>query len=71
MPRDKINDSHRVYPGDGVAPLTDLFRILREINFRGFLSVELFNKDYWKQSPVKVAQAAIDKTRAAVQKALA
>jgi sugar phosphate isomerase/epimerase len=71
VPRDKINDSYRVYPGDGIAPLTDLFRILRDIGFRGYLSVELFNKDYWKQSPLKVAQAAIDKTRAAVRKALA
>jgi 2-keto-myo-inositol isomerase len=71
MPREKLNDSFRVYPGDGVAPLGEIFRLLRDINYRGFLSVELFNKDYWKQSPVKVAQAALDKTRAAVQKALA
>ena len=67
--RDRINDSARVYPGDGVAPLTDLFHILRDIGWRGHLSVELFNKDYWKQSPLKVAQAAFDKTRATVQKA--
>jgi 2-keto-myo-inositol isomerase len=71
LPREKLNDSFRVYPGDGVAPLGEIFRLLRDINYRGFLSVELFNKDYWKQSPVKVAQAALDKTRAAVQKALA
>jgi sugar phosphate isomerase/epimerase len=69
-PREQINDSFRVYPGDGIAPLTELFRTLRGIGFRGFLSVELFNKDYWKQSPLKVAQAALEKTRAAVQKAL-
>jgi sugar phosphate isomerase/epimerase len=69
--RDQINDSFRVYPGDGVAPLADLFHILRDIGWHGYLSVELFNKDYWKQSPVKVAQTALDKTRAAVQKALA
>ena len=69
--RDQITDAQRVYPGDGVAPLTDLFHILRDIGWRGHLSVELFNKDYWKQSPVKVAQMAFDKTRAAVQKAFA
>lgn len=69
--RADINDSFRVYPGDGIAPLGELFRTLRDIHFRGYLSVELFNKEYWKQSPLKVAQAAIDKTRAAVQKALA
>jgi sugar phosphate isomerase/epimerase len=69
-PRDKITDAHRVYPGDGVAPLTDILRTLREIGFRGALSLELFNRDYWKQSPAKVAQTGIDKMRAAVQKAL-
>ena len=69
--RDQIGDAQRVYPGDGIAPLADLFRILRDIGWRGHLSVELFNKDYWKQSPVKVAQIAFDKTRAAVQKAFA
>jgi 2-keto-myo-inositol isomerase len=70
MPREKINDSFRVYPGDGVAPLGEVFTTLRDIGFRGFLSVELFNKDYWKQSPQKVAKAAFEKTRGSVVKAL-
>lgn len=70
-PREQLNDSHRVYPGDGVAPLTSFFRILKEIGFTGSLSVELFNKDYWKQDALTVAKASIDKTRAAVKKAFA
>lgn len=69
-PREKITDAHRVYPGDGVAPLDEILRTLRETGFRGALSLELFNRDYWRQSPVKVAQAGIDKMRAAVRKAL-
>jgi len=69
-PRQTINDAARVYPGDGIAPLDQIFRTLRSINFRGYLSVELFNRTYWKQSPPKVAQAAIDKTREAVRKAM-
>jgi len=40
------------------------------IGFDGYLSVELFNRTYWKQSPEKVAQAAIDKTRAAIKASL-
>jgi sugar phosphate isomerase/epimerase len=68
--RSKINDSFRVYPGDGVAPLKEIFRTLRSIGFDGYLSVELFNRTYWKQSPLKVAQTAIDKTRAAVHNAM-
>jgi sugar phosphate isomerase/epimerase len=69
-PREKINDSFRVYPGDGVAPLNQILRTLRDINFRGYLSVELFNRGYWKESPLKVARESLEKTKAAVQRAL-
>ena len=65
-----IDDSHRVYPGDGVAPLTDLFQTLTAIGFRGFLSVELFNPSYWQQPAETVAQLSLDKSRATVRKAL-
>jgi 2-keto-myo-inositol isomerase len=68
-PRLQIKDSMRVYPGDGQAPLGDLFHILKQIGYRGYLSVELFNRDYWRQSPQKVAQIALEKTRATVNKA--
>jgi 2-keto-myo-inositol isomerase len=70
-PRAQIDDADRVYPGDGVAPLGELFRTLRDIGFRGFLSVELFNPSYWKQPAPSVAREAIEKTRTAVRRALA
>jgi sugar phosphate isomerase/epimerase len=69
-PRESIDDSDRVYPGDGVAPLPQLFRTLRAIGFKGYLSVELFNPHYWKQPPAEVAKRAIEKTRAAVRASL-
>jgi 2-keto-myo-inositol isomerase len=69
-PRETIDDSDRVYPGDGVAPLGELFRTLRAIGFRGYLSVELFNPEYWKQPPAEVARRAIEKTRAEVRDAM-
>lgn len=69
-PRPQITDAFRVFPGDGAAPLDQIFRTLRDINFRGYLSVELFNRDYWKQSAPKVAKTAYEKTRAAVMRAL-
>jgi len=70
-PRETINDSHRVYPGDGVGPLGQIFRDLRDIGYRGFLSLELFNREYWKQDPLEVARTGLAKTKAAVDKALA
>jgi 2-keto-myo-inositol isomerase len=70
-PRAQIGDADRVYPGDGVAPLGELFRTLHAIGFNGHLSVELFNPDYWKQPAPTVARQAIEKTRASVREALA
>ena len=70
-PRDQITDAHRVYPGDGVAPLAMIFRTLREIGFRGMLSLELFNRDYWKQDALSVARLGLEKTRTAVRRSLA
>ena len=63
-PRQTIDDGDRVYPGDGVAPLADILRTLREIDFDGYLSIELFNPNYWQQDPLKVARLALDKMKA-------
>ncbi len=70
-PRQTINDSHRVYLGDGIAPLGQLFRDLRDIGFTGALSLELFNRDYWAQDALLVAETGLRKMREQVQKALA
>lgn len=68
-PREQLTDAHRVYPGDGVAPLAQLFRDLRAIGFRGALSLELFNRDYWQQDALRVARTGLEKMRAAVRRA--
>jgi sugar phosphate isomerase/epimerase len=69
-PREDLTDAQRVYPGDGVAPFADIFRSLKNIGFRGYLSLELFNRDYWKLSPLKVAQTGLNKMREVVKKSL-
>jgi sugar phosphate isomerase/epimerase len=68
--RAHINDAARVFPGDGVAPLRMILRTLRDVGFRGFLSLELFNPDYWKQDPHLLARTGLRKMKAAVQAAL-
>lgn len=65
-----ITDADRVYPGDGIAPLTQIFQILREIGYEGVLSIELFNHDYWKQDALTVAKTALEKARAAEKRSL-
>ena len=48
IPREKIGDKDRVYPGDGVAPVPSILRTLVDAGFNGVLSLELFNPSYWK-----------------------
>jgi len=62
--REKIADADRVYPGDGVAPLKEVFAALRASGYRGFVSLELFNRDYWKQDPHAVAKTGLEKMKA-------
>jgi 2-keto-myo-inositol isomerase len=69
-PRETIRDSHRVYPGDGVAPLKNVLRDLRLAGFRGFLSLELFNESYWKQDALAVAKTGLEKIKAVVAQSL-
>jgi 2-keto-myo-inositol isomerase len=73
-PKDKdrkaIKDADRVFPGDGVAPLAEVFRTLRDIGYRGMLSLELFNPEYYKRDAFEVVKTGLDKTRAAVKSAL-
>jgi sugar phosphate isomerase/epimerase len=70
LPRETIKDSDRLFPGDGVAPLSAVFRDLRDAGFRGTLSIELFNPNYWRQDPKQVARTALEKTRALLADAL-
>ncbi|HEY0981106.1 sugar phosphate isomerase/epimerase family protein [Schlesneria sp.] len=69
--RDSINDAHRVYPGDGIAPLGMIFRTLRDAGYRGAVSLELFNRDYWKQDALEVARTGFNKTKSAIEQAFA
>jgi sugar phosphate isomerase/epimerase len=70
QPRASITDAQRVYPGDGVAPLKEILRDLGHIGFAGVLSLELFNRDYWKQEALSVAKTGLEKMRSVVQNSL-
>lgn len=69
-PREAITDAQRVYPGDGVAPLKQLFQDLRAIGYTGAMSIELFNPAYYKQDPLLVARTALEKTLAVIHDAV-
>lgn len=52
-----------MYPGDGVAPLKEVFATLKAIGYSGYLSLELFNRGYWKQDPLEVAKTGLAKLK--------
>jgi 2-keto-myo-inositol isomerase len=66
-PREKVDDSHRVYPGDGIGPLADILRLLRETGGQRVLSLEVFNRTYWKQDPLIVAKTGLAKMKRVVE----
>ncbi len=69
-PRAEINDSDRIYPGDGICPLTDVLQALYQTGFRGVLSLEIFNRTYWeKYDALTTARLGREKTAAVVEKA--
>ena len=65
-PREKVDDSYRMYPGDGVAPLPELLQTLRRTGGQKVLSLELFNRTYWSQDPLSVAKTGLAKMKAVV-----
>ncbi|BCX48038.1 xylose isomerase [Haloferula helveola] len=68
-PRESIKDEHRVYPGDGIAPLTEILQGFHQVGASPVLSLELFNRSYWKQPALEVAKTGLAKMKAAVAKA--
>lgn len=69
-PRATINDSDRVWPGKGVAPIPDILRTLNRIGYRGALSVELFNESYYALPALDAAKAGLAAIQDCVRKAL-
>ena len=67
--KDKINDADRVYPGEGIAPVSKILSTVFASGFDGVLSIELFNKTYWQQDPNLVAAKGLASMKLAVSQA--
>src|SRR5690606_40962392 len=53
---DQLNDSHRVFPGNGILPLPEVLRDLRPTGFGKGASLELYNAKYWIQALQQVKE---------------
>lgn len=63
-PAAEQTDADRIYPGDGNAPWADVIQLLRDAGGTKVISLELFNRDYWKQDPLLVAKTGLQKMKA-------
>lgn len=63
MPKEKIEDANRLFPGDGVIPLQQIVEAVRSTGFDGVASVEIFRPEYWQREPLSVAKEAFAKSK--------
>ena len=66
LPRERLEDRHRLLPGLGILPLKQIVAALRRIGYDRVVSVEIFRPEYWERDPFELAREA----RAAVEQAL-
>ena len=69
-PVDTIGDEHRVFPGDGIAPIADIVRGFLQVGATPVLSLELFNREYWAMDALEAAKVGLKKMKASVAPAL-
>jgi 2-keto-myo-inositol isomerase len=61
--REKQTDADRVFPGEGAAPLKQIFSDLKMMGGEKVLSLELFNSSYWSLDPLWVAKTGLEKMK--------
>jgi len=69
MPRELLDSSTRIIPGDGISPLVRILGKLAEKGYGGPLSVELFLPKFQQGDPYEVAREIRVKSEAVMRKA--
>src|SRR5687767_15651529 len=58
LPRNELEDRHRLLPGLGILPLREIVSAFRRIGYDKVASVEIFRPEYWARDPFELARAA-------------
>ena len=58
LPREQLEDRHRLLPGLGILPLKEIISALRRIGYDRVASVEIFRPEYWERDPFELARDA-------------
>lgn len=69
MPRELLDNTTRIIPGDGVSPLVRILRVLADKGYAGPLSVELFLPKFQQGDPFEVAREIRQKAEAVMHQA--
>jgi len=69
MPRELLDNTTRLIPGDGISPLTTILRKLADKGYAGPLSVELFLPKYQQADPFTLAQEIRQKAEGVMRRA--
>ena len=69
MPRELLDNTTRIIPGDGVSPLNAILRKLADKGYAGPLSVELFLPKFQQGDPFEVASEIRKKAEAVMRRA--
>ena len=65
--REQLVDADRVFPGAGDAPLAEVMQALRRSGFKGALSLEVFNREYWEQDARLVVERGYQAMREMIE----
>jgi 2-keto-myo-inositol isomerase len=63
LPREELEDRHRLLPGLGILPLKEIVAALKGIGYDRVTSVEIFRPEYWERDPAELAHDAREATR--------
>ncbi|HEV3331266.1 MAG TPA: sugar phosphate isomerase/epimerase [Bryobacteraceae bacterium] len=69
VPRELLDNTTRLIPGDGVSPLVRILRKLAEKGYSGALSVELFLPEFTQGDPAEVAARIREKAEGVMRQA--
>jgi 2-keto-myo-inositol isomerase len=69
MPRELLDNTTRLIPGDGISPLVRILRKLAEKGYSGALSVELFLPEFTQGDPYEVARRIREKAEGVMRQA--
>ena len=69
LPREQLEDRHRLMPGLGILPLRQMISAFRKIGYDKVASVEIFRPEYWERDPFALARDAHAATKSVLAEA--